>query len=119
MDLRLAGKAAVVTGASRGIGLAIVSTLVGEGMRVVAAARTLTPELRATGAVGVSVDLSTPDGPARLVARAEAELGELDLLVNNLGGGDGGEGWTGGFLGFTDRQWYEAFDLNLFAAVRA
>jgi NAD(P)-dependent dehydrogenase (short-subunit alcohol dehydrogenase family) len=118
MDLQLTNKAAVVTGASRGIGLAIVSALVGEGMRVVAAARTITPELKATGAIGVSVDLSTADGPARLVAQAEAELGGLDLLVNNVGGGDAGEGQTGGFLTFTDQQWYDAFDLNFLASVR-
>ncbi|MCX4808817.1 SDR family oxidoreductase [Streptomyces sp. NBC_01214] len=118
MDLQLTDKAAVVTGASRGIGLAIVSALVSEGMRVVAAARTITPELKATGAIGVSVDLSKADGPARLVARAEAELGKLDLLVNNVGGGDAGEGQTGGFLTFTDQQWHDAFDLNFLASVR-
>ncbi|MFE2497874.1 SDR family oxidoreductase [Streptomyces scopuliridis] len=118
MDLQLTDKAAVVTGASRGIGLAAVSALVGEGMRVVAAARTITPELKATGAIGVSVDLSTADGPARLIDRAEAELGGLDLLVNNVGGGDAGEGQTGGFLTFTDQQWYDAFALNFLASVR-
>ncbi|MFE2032342.1 SDR family oxidoreductase [Streptomyces scopuliridis] len=118
MDLQLTDKAAVVTGASRGIGLAAVSALVGEGMRVVAAARTITPELKATGAIGVPVDLSTADGPARLIDRAEAELGGLDLLVNNVGGGDAGEGQTGGFLTFTDQQWYDAFDLNFLASVR-
>lgn len=118
MDLQLTGKAAVVTGASRGIGLATVSALVGEGVRVVAAARVITPELKATGAIGVPVDLSTPDGPARLIAEARAELGRLDLLVNNVGGGDAGEGQTGGFLTFTDQQWHDAFDLNFLAAVR-
>jgi NAD(P)-dependent dehydrogenase (short-subunit alcohol dehydrogenase family) len=118
MNLQLTNKAAVVTGASRGIGLAIVSALVSEGMRVVAAARTITPELKATGAIGVSVDLSQADAPARLVAQAEAELGGLDLLVNNVGGGDAGEGQTGGFLTFTDQQWYDAYDLNFLAAVR-
>ncbi|MEV0258601.1 oxidoreductase [Streptomyces sp. NPDC050732] len=118
MDLRLNGKSALVTGASRGIGLATVSALLGEGMRVVAAARTLTPELRATGAVGVAVDLSTVEGPARLVARAEAELGGLDLLVNNVGGGDADAAWSGGFLACTEQQWRNAFDLNFFASVR-
>lgn len=70
--------------------MAVVSALVSEGMRVVAAARTITPELEATGAIGVSVDLSKADAPARLVAQAEAEFGGLDLLVNNVGGGDTG-----------------------------
>jgi NAD(P)-dependent dehydrogenase (short-subunit alcohol dehydrogenase family) len=118
MDLQLRGKTAVVTGASRGIGLATVSALVAEGMRVVAAARTLTPELKATGAIGVSVDLSTPEGPAELLARAEAEFGGLDLLVNNVGGGDGGADRTGGFLSFTDELWVAALDLNFLSAVR-
>lgn len=118
MDLQLDGKTAIVTGASRGIGLATVRALVGAGVRVVAAARTVTPALKETGAIGVSVDLATPEGPAELVARAVGELGGLDILVNNVGGGDGGEGQTGGFLAVSDRQWHDAFELNFFAAVR-
>ncbi|MEU7577285.1 SDR family NAD(P)-dependent oxidoreductase [Streptomyces sp. NPDC041068] len=118
MDLQLTGKTALVTGASRGIGLATVSALLDEGMRVVAAARTITPELKATGAIGISVDLSTAEGPALLVEQAVAELGGIELLVNNVGGGDSGEGWTGGFLTFTDEQWYETFELNFLASVR-
>ncbi|WP_326598164.1 oxidoreductase [Streptomyces sp. NBC_01803] len=118
MDLQLDGKTAVVTGASRGIGLATVAALTEEGMRVVAAARTVTPELKDTGAVTVAVDLSTPDGPSQLIDQATAQLGTLDLLVNNVGGGDSGESQTSGFLAFTDRQWNEALGLNLLAAVR-
>ncbi|MFB4320185.1 SDR family oxidoreductase [Actinomadura sp. 21ATH] len=117
MDLLLNGKTAVVTGASRGIGLATVEALVAEGVRVVAAARTATPELEKTGATVVPADLSAPDAPGRLIETALAELGELDLLVNNVGGGDGGG--VGGFLSFDDRVWEETYGLNLFAAVRA
>ncbi|WP_433323225.1 SDR family oxidoreductase [Spirillospora sp. CA-294931] len=115
MDMGLAGRRAVVTGASRGIGLAIVEALTAEGMHVVAAARTVTPELEKTGAECVPADLSTPGGPAALIERA----GAVDLLVNNVGGGDGGEGQTDGFLAFDDEQWRRSFDLNFLSAVRA
>ncbi|GAA2390046.1 SDR family oxidoreductase [Nonomuraea africana] len=119
MDMRLTGKTAVVTGASRGLGLAIVKALTGEGMRVVAAARTISPALKESGASVVAADLSTAQGPAELIDQALAELGEIDLLVNNVGGGDGGEGQLGGFLGFGDEQWHQAYDLNFLSAVRA
>ncbi|UBU17631.1 SDR family oxidoreductase [Nonomuraea gerenzanensis] len=118
MDMQLTGKTAVVTGASRGIGLAIVRALIAEGMRVVAASRTATPELKETGAVLVASDLSTPDGPAALIDRATAELGELDLLVNNVGGGDSGTDLVGGFLTVSDEVWRAVHDLNLLSAVR-
>jgi NAD(P)-dependent dehydrogenase (short-subunit alcohol dehydrogenase family) len=116
MDLQLKDKSAVVTGASRGIGLAVVETLVEEGVRVVAAARTSTPELRDTGATVVQVDLAAADGPDRLISSALAEFGEIDLLVNNVGGGDGGI--ASGFLAFEDHLWRQLFDLNFFAAVK-
>ncbi|GGS63869.1 SDR family NAD(P)-dependent oxidoreductase [Nonomuraea spiralis] len=119
MDMRLNGKTAVVTGASRGLGLAIVEALTAEGMRVVAGARTVTPELKGTGAIPVSVDLSAAAGPAELVERALAELGEIDLLVNNVGGGDGGGAQVTGFLGTDDDTWRQTYDLNLLSAVRA
>ncbi|WP_030897987.1 SDR family NAD(P)-dependent oxidoreductase [Streptomyces sp. NRRL F-5126] len=117
MDLQLTNTTAVVTGASRGIGLATVQALTAEGVRVVAAARTITPGLKETGALAVPVDLLAPEAPARLIDRATAELGDIDLLVNNVGGGDG-EGRTGGFLSFTDEQWQESLELNFLAAVR-
>ncbi|MET9545552.1 SDR family oxidoreductase [Streptomyces sp. NPDC006627] len=116
MDLQLNGKTALVTGASRGIGLAVVRALSAEGVRVVAAARTAAPELRAAGAHPVAVDLSDPAGAERLVADATAELGGIDILVNNVGGGDGG--LSGGFLDVTDAQWAQVVDLNFFATVR-
>ncbi|WP_411124018.1 oxidoreductase [Streptomyces sp. x-19] len=116
MDLQLNGKTALVTGASRGIGLAVVHALAAEGVRVVAAARTPTPELAAAGAIPVAADLSDPAASARLVTEAVAELGGLDILVNNVGGGDGG--LNGGFLDLTDAQWEQVVDLNFFATVR-
>ncbi|MFC6158770.1 SDR family NAD(P)-dependent oxidoreductase [Kribbella jiaozuonensis] len=116
MDLQLKDKNALVTGASRGIGLAVVEQLVAEGVRVVAVARTSTPELRDTGAFVVPADLATADGPEQAVAAALAEVGELDLLVNNVGGGDGE--LASGFQAIDDDTWRELFDVNYFATVR-
>lgn len=116
MNLDLAGKTAVVTGASRGIGLATVRTLTAEGVRVVGAARTITPELKDSGAHTVSADLSTAEGVARLIDAALEEFGGIDLLVNNVGGGDQ---VTYGFLDADDSEWNSVFDINVLSAVRA
>jgi NAD(P)-dependent dehydrogenase (short-subunit alcohol dehydrogenase family) len=116
MDLQLSGRTALVTGASRGIGLAVVRTLTAEGVRVVAGSRTASPELAATGAVPVLADLATPEGAERLVDAALTELGGVDLLVNNVGGGESFA--TAGFLSADDAHWRRAFDLNFFSAVR-
>ncbi|MET9249444.1 oxidoreductase [Nonomuraea sp. NPDC003709] len=116
MKLGLDSKTAVVTGASRGIGLATVRTLIDEGVRVVGAARTITPELEKSGAIAVPADLSTPGGVSTLVDTALAELGGIDLLVNNVGGGDAVE--PVGFLDTGDAEWAAIFDVNLLSAVR-
>ncbi|RVU18861.1 SDR family oxidoreductase [Streptomyces antnestii] len=116
MELHLNGKTALVTGASRGIGLAVVQALAAEGVRVIGAARTVTPELESDGVKPIAVDLSDPAGAERLVAEAVTELGGIDILVNNVGGGDGG--LNGGFLDVSDDQWAEVVDLNFFATVR-
>ena len=88
MDLQLEGKTAVVTGASRGVGLAVVRRLAGEGVRVLGTARTVTPELADAADVTCSADLSGPEGPRALVETALTQLGGIDLVVNNAGGGD-------------------------------
>ncbi|MEU0739174.1 oxidoreductase [Streptomyces sp. NPDC006134] len=116
MDLHLNGKTALVTGASRGIGLAVARALAAEGARVVAAARKPTPELEAAGVTPVAVDLTDPAGAERLMAEAVTELGGLDILVNNVGGGDSDV--TGGFLALTDDRWAQMMDLNFFTGVR-
>ena len=115
MNLNLTGKTAVVTGASRGIGLATVRTLIGEGVRVVGAARTIIAELKETGAYPVSADLSTAEGVSALITCALTELAGIDLLVNNVGGGDEA---VLGFLDGNDTQWTRMFDINVLATVR-
>jgi NAD(P)-dependent dehydrogenase (short-subunit alcohol dehydrogenase family) len=119
MELQLTGKTAIVTGASRGIGLAIARTLTGEGVQVVGAARTITPELRAASVLAVSADLSTPDGARGVVDAAIARTGGVDILVNNVGAGDVDRLKLGGFLDTADEQWRDLFALNLFSAVWA
>src|SRR5207249_4419706 len=111
------GKTAVVTGASRGIGLAIAEALAAEGVRVVGASRTVTPELEKVAAATVAVDLSTRDGAVAVVEQAIAAVGGIDFLVNNVGAGDPDKMSLGGFLDVADEQWQAIFDLNLFSAV--
>jgi NAD(P)-dependent dehydrogenase (short-subunit alcohol dehydrogenase family) len=118
MDLGISGKTALVTGASRGIGLAIAQTLAAEGVRVVGAARTITPELEKAAAVAVSADLSTRAGATSIVDQMLAAVGGIDFLVNNVGTGDPDELTFGGFLDVDDEQWQRLFNLNLFSAVR-
>jgi len=117
MDLGLTGRTAVVTGASRGIGLAITRGLAAHGAHVVAGARRSSAELdelAKDGSVRVlEVDLTDPGGPAQLVALASAGP---DILVNNVGGAPAR---TGGFLSITDEDWQSSLTLNLMAAVRA
>src|SRR4249919_1633139 len=116
MDLGLEGKVAVVTGASRGIGLAVTRTLAEEGATVVAGARELSEELGVLDHVHpVPVDLSTPDGPARLVDEAVSRYGALDVLVNNVGAV---RPHPGGFLSIPDEDWTSALLINFLAAVR-
>jgi NAD(P)-dependent dehydrogenase (short-subunit alcohol dehydrogenase family) len=119
VDLGLRGKVAVVSGASKGIGLAVTKALADEGVQVVAGARTVSGELSTLASQGlvhpVTVDLSTADGPARLVARA-TELGGLDILVNNVGVVSVR---LEGFTNVKDEDWLSSLNLNLMAAIRA
>ncbi|MGO8950649.1 MAG: oxidoreductase [Ktedonobacterales bacterium] len=119
MDLHLTGKIAVVTGASKGIGLAVAQGLALEGVHVVAGARELTDELSQLAerfqTHFVSVDLTTTDGPARLIEEAVATFGGLDILVNNVGAA---HPRLGGFLSVTDDDWTGALAINFLPAVR-
>lgn len=118
VDLHLAGKVAVVTGASKGIGLAVTRALVAEGAMVVAGARSVTDELVALSGTGqvlaVAIDLADSNAPAELVARA-SHFGGLDIVVNNVGAVTPR---TTGFLDVGDDDWQATLNLTLMAAVR-
>jgi NAD(P)-dependent dehydrogenase (short-subunit alcohol dehydrogenase family) len=115
MDLQLAGKVAVVTGASKGIGLAVTRALVAEGVRVVAGARSVGALAELADVHPVAVDLTAPGDPARLVAEAVATFGGVDILVNNVGAV---RPRTDGFLAISDAEWEATLTVNFLAAVR-
>ncbi|NMO89502.1 SDR family oxidoreductase [Actinomycetospora sp. TBRC 11914] len=119
MDLGLSGKVAVVTGAGRGIGLAVSTALAREGASVVAGSRTISKELEALAGEypvhPVAVDLSGPQAPAELVAEAVAAFGGIDVVVNNVGAV---RPRVDGFLAVTDADWEAAWQTNLMVAVR-
>jgi 3-oxoacyl-[acyl-carrier protein] reductase len=88
VDLGIAGKVALVTGGTRGIGLGIANALSAEGVRVAVAARTEVDVKRtaeATGGLGIVADLLTEDGCRRAVSETAQSLGPIDILINNLG----------------------------------
>jgi NAD(P)-dependent dehydrogenase (short-subunit alcohol dehydrogenase family) len=115
MDLHLAGKTALVTGASKGIGLAITQGLIAEGVKVVAGARTVDGALASLPVEAISVDLGTPDGPALFVSEALSRTGGFDILVNNVGAV---QPRPGGFVSVTDEDWLATWTLDFLSAVR-
>ncbi|MBU2664639.1 SDR family oxidoreductase [Actinoplanes bogorensis] len=115
MDAGLTGKNVIVTGASRGIGLAVASALAGEGASVAAVSKGGSAELKAleeTGRVtSVAADLTDPNAPDAIVAGT----GPVDVLVNNVGAT---HPRTGGFLSVSDADWEAMLAINLLSAVR-
>ncbi len=120
MDLGLSGKVAIVTGGSRGIGRGIVEGLLAEGCKVVTCARNAeklqqaVDELRASGdIVGVPLDITSRDAGETLLAKAKAEFGAVDVLVNNAGGNK-----RGAFVELSDEDWQNVLELNFNSHVR-
>jgi 3-oxoacyl-[acyl-carrier protein] reductase len=125
MDLGLTDKVAVVTGSSRGLGLASARALVAEGCRVCLCARG--EERLAEAAVeveaaarkpnmvaAVQADVSTEAGIELVVTRTVERFGGLDILINNVGRAGGSD-----LIGTSDAEWQAAFDETLFPAIRA
>ncbi|PSK91406.1 NAD(P)-dependent dehydrogenase (short-subunit alcohol dehydrogenase family) [Haloactinopolyspora alba] len=118
MELDIKDKVAVLTGGSKGIGLATARALAEEGARVVVGSRTSTDELAALRntheVTSVDVDLAHADGPAELVEAARRTYGGVDILVNNVGASEPAPS----FLEFDDETWQRVFDVTFFSAVR-
>src|SRR5437016_9776950 len=116
MDLKLADKVAVVTGANKGIGFAVTEALVAEGALVVAGSRSTENLDGVDRVIAMPVDLAAPDGPGSLVQRAIDEHGRLDVLVNNVGAV---RIRLKGFLGTSDEEFEWAMQMNFFTGLRA
>jgi 3-oxoacyl-[acyl-carrier protein] reductase len=127
MNLELDGKAAIVTGSSRGLGLAIAAALIREGCCVTMCARgearlsAAAAEVRARASSGtadrilaIAADVSTPAGVERVVDQTVEAFGGLDILVNNVGLARGTT-----IVETSDAEWQEAIDQTLYPAVRA
>src|SRR5919198_780108 len=98
MDLGIAGRVAVVTGASRGIGAATADLLEAEGARVLRVSR------------GEGFDVAAPDAADRIADRAH---GPVDILVNNAG-----TSFARGLDELTDDEWNELWELHVMASMR-
>ena len=124
MNLKLTDKIALVTGSSRGLGLASARALIDEGCKVAICARgterleQAADALRRGGAadrvLAVPADLAAGEGVETVVRRTVETFGGLDVLVNNVGRAGGG-----GIVQASDAEWQSAFDETLFPAVRA
>ena len=125
MDLGLTDKVALVTGSSRGLGLASARALIAEGCRVCICARSeerlaeAAVEVEAAAArpnmiAAVQADVSTTAGVELVINRAVETFGGLDILVNNVGRAAGSD-----LLGTSDAEWQAAFDETLLPAIRA
>lgn len=113
-DLELAGRRALVTAGTKGVGAAVVATLAAAGVKVIATARTV-PDGSPENVHYVAADITKADGCAGVAEAVLDRLGGIDILVDVLGGSSAP---AGGFAALTDEQWSRELDLNLMPAVR-
>jgi 3-oxoacyl-[acyl-carrier protein] reductase len=117
LDLHLDGKTAIVTGSSRGLGLASARALAAEGCRVCMCARGKQALEEAAadvpGSIAVAADLSTTAGAEQVVRMALDAFGAVDILVNNVATAKGTD-----IVNTTDAEWQEGFDQTLYPAIR-
>jgi NAD(P)-dependent dehydrogenase (short-subunit alcohol dehydrogenase family) len=111
MTDRLAGLAAVVTGAGSGIGLATVEAMVREGARV--AAIDLEPPPASTGVLSLVADVTDQSSLDAAAAAARAEFGGVDIMIGNAG-----IGATGAVEENSDEEWHRVYDVNVVGIVR-
>jgi NAD(P)-dependent dehydrogenase (short-subunit alcohol dehydrogenase family) len=113
-DLELAGRRALVSGGTKGVGAAVVEALRDAGAQVVAVARAL-PGLPVEGVRFLAADLSTAQGASAAAQAVLRELGGIDILVDVLGGSSAP---AGGFAALDDEEWTKELSRNLMPAVR-
>lgn len=116
MDLGIEGKVALVTGASKGLGLGVATALAREGAVVAISSRSEERTAAAAAAIGARAfvhDAADVEGARPLVERVENELGPIEILVANSGGPPA----SPDALSFTHEQWHAAYDLLLLGAI--
>jgi NAD(P)-dependent dehydrogenase (short-subunit alcohol dehydrogenase family) len=113
-SLELAGRRALVTGGTKGIGAAVVAVFREAGVKVIATARAV-PKHATEGVHFVAADVSTAEGCATVAAVVREVFGGVDVVVNVVGGSSAP---AGGFAVLSDLEWSKALEQNLMSAVR-
>jgi 3-oxoacyl-[acyl-carrier protein] reductase len=121
MDLRLKDKVVLITGGSKGIGLHAALAFAEEGCKIGICARNKKDLLHAASKLqsgnqrvtAVQADVCNPEDSSRFIEQCAAELGGVDILVNNVGGNVGGN-----LMASSDKDWEKTFAIDLFQTVR-
>ena len=109
------GKRVLVTGGTRGMGLAIVRRFAAGGATVISTARSPLSDAVTSVALFVEADIATREGVDEVIGKCLDRFGGIDILINNVGGSSAP---SGGVLALSDADWQHTLDMNLLAAVR-